>query len=166
MALKAKAPVLWLRGAALEAQDFVAGIAPANFVTGDGGARGLDVEAGVAVSMRRPGMRGEKPADGQRSRNVSAERWTSLEHENLVKLLLFPLAVLGADAREVPYCRPFVSCRRGRYKAGARSGFHQGCERHRNGCQRRGQQRKTGARAGLRRGGQTQTAGYLVPCVL
>ena len=58
----------WLRGAALKAQAPVAGIVPYNFVTGGGGVRGLDVEANVAVSLRRPDIRddvlGGRPAGG------------------------------------------------------------------------------------------------------
>ena len=64
--LKALAHVPWLREAALEAQAPVAGTAPLNFVTGGRGARGFDVESGMAVSLRLPGIRdgvlGGKPA--------------------------------------------------------------------------------------------------------
>ena len=55
-ALKAQAPVPWLRGAELEVQAPVAGIAPSIFVTGSAEAGGNDAEAGVAVSLRRPGI--------------------------------------------------------------------------------------------------------------
>ena len=54
----------------------------------------------------------------QRSKQVGAERWTSLEHVNLVKIKVFPPAVLAVDAREVPSRRRPVSCRCGRCMAG------------------------------------------------
>ena len=101
----------------------------------------------------------------QRSRQVGAERWASLEHEHPVKLTYFLPAVLAAGAREVPCRCRLASCQCGRCLAGARSGFRQGCERHHNECQGRGQQRKRRARGGFHRGNQTQTAGYLVPRV-
>ena len=58
----------WQRGATLEAQIPVAGIAPSNVVTGGGGARGLDVEAGIAASMRRPDIRDDVLGGNQQAR--------------------------------------------------------------------------------------------------
>ena len=81
----------------------------------------------MAVSLRRrvygPTCWAKNQQARPRSRQVGAERWTSLEHKHLVKLTFFPTAVLAADAREVAYRRRLVSCRCRKCLAGARSGF-------------------------------------------
>ena len=102
----------------------------------------------------------------RQSGHVSAERYTRLEHGHLVKLMFSHSTVLAADVREVPYHRRLASCRCETCLSDARSDFRQGYLRHRNGCKKRGQQRKRRVRAGLHRGDQTKTAGCLVLCVL
>ena len=97
----------------------------------------------------------------QRSRQVGAERWTSLEHEHLVKLTFFPVRVLAADVWEVLCRRRLVNCQRRRCLAGARSGFRQGCERHRIECQRGG----NSGRGGRGRDSTVVTRPKLVLCV-
>ena len=61
-----------------------------------------------------------------RSSLVGVGRWTSLQHEHLVKFVSFPPAMLAADARDVPYRRWLVSFKCGRCLAGARSSFRRG----------------------------------------
>ena len=122
------------------------------------------------MSLRRPGIldavMGEKTV-GEAA--VEAGQRCALDESGTresCEVDAFSPEVLAAGAGDVPCRGLLASCRCGRYLAGVRSGVRQGYETHCNGYHRWGQQVKRRATARLHRGDQTQTAGYLVPCVL
>ena len=103
----------------------------------------------------------------QRSRQVGAERWASLEHEHFVKLTFFPPAVPG---RTRGRCRTAiglsVASAEGAWLARVRvSAVSAGVVRGTVADARGGGNREEAGEGGLHHPGQTQTADYLVTTV-
>ena len=76
--------------------------------------------------------------------------------------------MLSAGGSGVPHRRRIVICRRGKYQAGARSGFRSGCGQPLGAFRERSREQKRRVRVGHHHGGQTCTGyrGYRCDCLL